>query len=142
MRLEWCETNIWLYLSEDLLLAAVTEWAWHESYVQVYCRNRSRCHSDKLYRTYSNVRKEYSMMYFWNETNSLHRLKSMTRYLNNLNQVWKTMRASSSSLIQSRLNAEMIFSLIKILAQLKWFSVSEIKDKEYWFLTVIVFRSR
>ncbi len=59
MRLEWCETNIWLYLSEDLLLAAVTEWAWHESHVQVYCRNRSRCHSDKLYRTYLNVCKEY-----------------------------------------------------------------------------------
>ena len=66
----------------------------------------------------------------------------MTRYLNNSNQVQKMIKASSSSLIQSWLNAEIMFNLIKILAQLKWFSVSEIRDREYWFLTVIVFRSQ
>ena len=52
------------------------------------------------------------------------------------------MKASSSSLIQSQLNAKMIFSLIKILAQLRQFSVSEIRDREYQFLTVIMFRSQ
>jgi len=36
----------------------------------------------------------------------------------------------------------MIFSLIKILARLKRFSVSEIRDREHRFLTVIAFRSR
>jgi len=43
----------------------------------------------------------------------------MIKYLNNSNQVQKMMKTSFSSLIQSELNAEMIFSLIKILAQLK-----------------------
>jgi len=40
----------------------------------------------------------------------------MIKYLNNLNRVQKTMKALFSSLIQSQLNAKMIFSLIKILA--------------------------
>jgi len=43
----------------------------------------------------------------------------MIKYLNNSNQVQKMMKISSSSLIQSQLNAEIIFSLIKILTQLK-----------------------
>ncbi len=59
MKLEWCETCIWLYLFEDLLLAAFAEWAWHESHAQVHCQNKSRCHSDKLYKTYLNVHEEY-----------------------------------------------------------------------------------
>ncbi len=58
-KLKWHETHIWLYLSEDLLLAASAEWAWHEFYVQVHCSSKSRCHSDKWYRTYLNVHEEY-----------------------------------------------------------------------------------
>ncbi len=59
MKLKWCETHIWLYSFENLLLAAFAKWAWHESCAQVHCSNKSRCHSDKLYRTYLNVHEEY-----------------------------------------------------------------------------------
>ncbi len=59
MKLKWRETYIWLYSSEDLLLAAFAEWAWYKSYALIYCWNKSKCHSDKLYKTYLNVCKEY-----------------------------------------------------------------------------------
>ena len=44
---------------EDLLLAAFAKWAWHESCVQVHCSSKSRCHSNKQYKTYLNVYEEY-----------------------------------------------------------------------------------
>ncbi len=70
MKLKWCETCIWLYSSEDLLLAAFIKWAWHESCAQVYYQNRSRYHSNKLYKTYLNVNKEYC--WYTSETRQTH----------------------------------------------------------------------
>ena len=49
-------------------------------------------------------------------------------------------KASLPSQIQSLLNAAIMFNLMKILAQLKQFKVSEIKGKKYQFLTVMTFR--
>ena len=59
MKIKWCETCIWLYSSEDLLLTAFAKWAWHESCARVHCQNKLRYYSDKLYRTYLNVHEEY-----------------------------------------------------------------------------------
>ncbi len=59
MKLKWHETCIWLYSSEDLLLAAFAEWVWHKSHAQVYCLNKLRYHLDKQYKTYLNVYEKY-----------------------------------------------------------------------------------
>ncbi len=53
----------------------------------------------------------------------------------------KTIRTLSFSRIRNRLNAKIIFNLIKILTQLRQFSVSKIKSKEYLFLIIITFKS-
>ncbi len=53
----------------------------------------------------------------------------------------KTIKALSFSQIRSQLNAKIIFSLIKILTQLRQFNVLKIKDKEYLFLIIITFKS-
>ena len=69
-------------------------------------------------------------MYSWNDAGPLHRLKGMIRYSKKPKQVQKAVRASFSFLIQSLLNAEMMFSFMNIFAQFKWLRVSEIKGKE------------
>ncbi len=53
----------------------------------------------------------------------------------------KTIKALSAFQIHNRLNTKIIFSLIKILIQLKQFSVLKIKSKKYLFLIIIAFRS-
>ena len=62
------------------------------------------------------------------------------RYSKRLKQVQNAVKASLSSQIQSLLNAAIMFNLVKILARLKQFKVSEIKGKGYQFLTVMAFR--
>ena len=70
------------------------------------------------------------------------KLNSITKYLNSLYQVRNIVSYLSPSIIQRRLNIQIISSFIQIRALLSQFSVSQINRIRYQFLTVIALRAQ
>ena len=77
-----------------------------------------------------------------NKLRAFIRPNSITKYLNNLYQVQNIVSYLSPSIIQRRLNIQIISSFIQIRALLSQFSVSQINRIRYQFLTVIVLRAQ
>ena len=77
-----------------------------------------------------------------NKLRAFIRPNSITKYLNNLYQVRNIVSYLSPSIIQRRLNIQIISSFIQIRALLSQFSISQINRIGYQFLTVIVLRAR
>ena len=79
---------------------------------------------------------------YQNKLRAFIRLNSITKYLNNLYQIRNIVSYLSPSIIQRRLNIQIISSFIQIRALLSQFSVSQINGIGYQFLTVIVLRAQ
>ena len=77
-----------------------------------------------------------------NKLRAFMRLNGITKYLNSLYQVRNIVSYSSPSIIQRRLNIQIILSFIQIQALLSQFSVSQINRIRYQFLIVIVLRAQ
>ena len=77
-----------------------------------------------------------------NKLGAFVRLNSITKYLNNLYWVQNIVSYLSPSIIQRRLNIQIISSFIQIRALLSQFSISQINGIRYQFLTVIVLRAQ
>ena len=78
----------------------------------------------------------------WNELRAFIRPNGITKYLNSLYRVQNIVSYSSPSIIQRRLNVQIISSFIQIRALLSQFSVSQINRIGYQFLIVIVLRAQ
>ena len=81
-------------------------------------------------------------MKYQNKLGAFTRLNGITKYLNNLYWVQNIVSYLSPSIIQRRLNVQMISSFVQIRALLSQFSVSQINGIRYWFLTVIALRAQ
>ena len=79
---------------------------------------------------------------YQNKLRAFIRLDSITKYLNNLYWVRNIVSYLSPSIIQRRLNIQIILSFIQIRALLSQFSVSQINRIRYRFLTVIALRAQ
>ena len=77
-----------------------------------------------------------------NKLRAFIRLNSITKYLNSLYWVRNIVSYSSPSIIQRRLNIQIISSFIQMRALVSQFSVSQINGIRYQFLTVIVLRAQ
>ena len=77
-----------------------------------------------------------------NKLRAFIRPNSITKYLNNLYQVQNIVSYLSPSIIQRRLNIQIILSFIQIRALLNQFSISQINRIRYQFLTVIALRAQ
>ena len=76
-----------------------------------------------------------------NKLRAFMRPNSITKYLNNLYWVQKAVSYLSPSVIQRRLNIQIISSFVQMRALLSRFSVSQINGIRYQFLTVIALRA-
>ena len=70
------------------------------------------------------------------------RPNGITKYLNNLYWVRNIVSYLSPSIIQRRLNIQIILSFVQMRALLSWFNISQINRIRYQFLTVIVLRAQ
>ena len=77
-----------------------------------------------------------------NKLRAFIRLNGITKYLNNLYQVQNIVSYLSPSIIQRRLNIQIILSFIQMRTLLSQFSVSQINRIRYKFLTVIALRAQ
>ena len=77
-----------------------------------------------------------------NKLRAFIRPNSITKYLNNLYWIRNIVSYLSPSIIQRRLNIQIILSFIQIRALLSQFSISQINRIRYQFLTVIVLRAQ
>ena len=77
-----------------------------------------------------------------NKLGAFARPNGITKYLNSPYQVRNIVSYSSPSVIQRRLNIQIISSFIQMRALLSQFSVSQINRIGYQFLTVIALRAR
>ena len=77
-----------------------------------------------------------------NKLGAFARPNGITKYLNNLYQVRNVVSYLSPSIIQRRLNAQIMSSFVQMRALLSRFSISQINGIRYQFLTVIVLRAQ